>query len=117
MKNTKKLTAPERRRQLQALAQIADDQIDTSDIPELTSEQMRRAVRREWYRPIKKPVTMRLDVDVIEWLKKDGTGYQTKANRLLRLEMLRTYGRKAVQREPQSSVKRPAKAAPQRKAR
>src|SRR6266481_2617245 len=96
----KKLTIHERSKQLQALANIADDRIDTSDIPELTAEQMRRAVRGHWYRPLKKPVTMRLDVDVIEWLKKDGAGYQTKANSLLRTEMLRSYGKKTVQSEP-----------------
>jgi uncharacterized protein (DUF4415 family) len=41
-----------------------------------------------WYRPTKKPVTMRLDSDVIAWLKADGRGYQTKANGLLRHAML-----------------------------
>ena len=40
--------------------------------------------RGEMYRPVKKPVTMRLDADVIHWLKSQGPGYQTKANRLLR---------------------------------
>jgi uncharacterized protein (DUF4415 family) len=77
------------REELQALAAMPDDQIDFSDIPEITEEQWRRAVRtaRYLYRPVKKPVTMRLDADVIEWLKKDGPGYQTKANRILRYEM------------------------------
>jgi hypothetical protein len=37
--------------------------------------------------PKKKPVTMRLDSDVIAWLKADGRGYQTKANWLLRQAM------------------------------
>ena len=97
MKSRKTLTASDRGRQLRALAALPDSRIDTSDIPELTADQMRRAVRGRWYRPIKKPVTMRLDVDVIEWLKKDGTGYQTKANHLLRAEMLRSYGKKTVQ--------------------
>jgi hypothetical protein len=41
----------------------------------------------KFYRPKKKPVTMRLDSDVIAWLKADGRGYQTKANRLLRHAM------------------------------
>jgi len=40
-----------------------------------------------FYRPIKRPVTMRLDDDVIEWLKSYGRGYQTKANLLLRHAM------------------------------
>ena len=99
MKKAKTWTERERRKQLQALAALPDDRIDTSDIPELTAEQMRRAVRGPWYRPVKKPVTMRLDLDVIEWLKKEGPGYQTKANRLLRAEMLRSLGRKSVQSE------------------
>jgi len=40
-----------------------------------------------FYRPLKRPVTMRLDDDVIEWLKSYGRGYQTKANLLLRHAM------------------------------
>jgi len=86
----KKLTSRERRKYLDAIDAIPDDQIDLSDIPELTSEQMRRGVRGRFYRPIKKPVTMRLDADVIAWLKRGGPGYQTKANRLLREQMVRS---------------------------
>jgi uncharacterized protein (DUF4415 family) len=40
-----------------------------------------------FYRPAKRPVTMRLDDDVIAWLKSYGRGYQTKANLLLRHAM------------------------------
>jgi uncharacterized protein (DUF4415 family) len=36
------------------------------------------------YRPVKKPVTLRLDADVIAWFKKSGRGYQTRINRALR---------------------------------
>jgi uncharacterized protein (DUF4415 family) len=36
------------------------------------------------YRPIKKPVTLRLDADVLAWFKKSGRGYQTRINRALR---------------------------------
>jgi len=42
-----------------------------------------------WYRPIKKPVTLRLDADVIAWFKARGRGYQTRINRTLRQVMLR----------------------------
>jgi uncharacterized protein (DUF4415 family) len=38
----------------------------------------------EWYRPIKKPVTLRVDADVLAWFKKSGRGYQTRINRSLR---------------------------------
>jgi len=38
----------------------------------------------ELFRPIKKPVTLRLDADVIAWFKAKGRGYQTRINRALR---------------------------------
>jgi uncharacterized protein (DUF4415 family) len=91
----KRLTSKQRDRELQARAALPDDQIDTSDIPELTEEQMRGGVRGLFYRPLKKPVTIRLDVDIIEWLKRGGRGYQTKANALLRREMIRSLDRKS----------------------
>ena len=96
----KKLTDRQRRKELAAIAAIPDEQIDTSDIPELTDEQLSSAVSGEMYRPVKKPVTMRLDVDVIHWLKSQGPGYQTKANRLLRAEMLRSLVRSGRRRPP-----------------
>lgn len=108
MKQTKSLTTTERRRQLGSIAAMPDTRIDTSDIPELTLEQMRRAVRGQWYRPIKKPVTIRLDIDVIEWLKKGGRGYQTKANRLLRTEMLRSMRKKEVHGVPAPAKRKKA---------
>jgi len=98
----RKLTSRQRAKELLALAAIPDDQIDTSDIPELTDEQLRRAVRSSMYRPVKKPVTMRLDADVIEWLKLDGPGYQTKANALLRREMLRADRTKVAGQMPRA---------------
>lgn len=42
-----------------------------------------------YYRPIKKPVTLRLDADVIAWFKKDGKRYQTRINGALRQVMER----------------------------
>ena len=87
----KNLTNKQRQKELDSIAAIADDRIDISDIPELTDEQLSRAIRGEMYRPVKRPVTMRLDADVIAWLKRDGPGYQTKANALLRQLMFRSY--------------------------
>ena len=42
-----------------------------------------------YYRPLKKPVTLRLDADVIAWFKKDGKRYQTRINEALRKVMER----------------------------
>jgi uncharacterized protein (DUF4415 family) len=67
---------------------MPDGAIDTSDIPEFPAGAWKDAVRGKFYRPVKQAVSMRLDADVISWLKKDGKGYQTRANRILRQRML-----------------------------
>jgi uncharacterized protein (DUF4415 family) len=66
-----------------------DAQIDTSDIPELTRDFFLKADLRM---PLKKAVTLRLDADVLEWFKGQGTGYQTRINLLLRQYMLTHQG-------------------------
>jgi uncharacterized protein (DUF4415 family) len=81
------LTAKQKR-QLEALAALRDAQIDTSDIPELPPEAWKDAVRGRFYRPVKQPISMRLDADVVAWLKKRGKGYQTRVNSILRQTML-----------------------------
>lgn len=80
-----KLT-PRRKRELASAK--PDSNIDLSDMPELTDDFFKNAVRNPFYRPIKKQVTMRLDSDVIAWLKRAGPGYQTRANELLRRLMM-----------------------------
>jgi uncharacterized protein (DUF4415 family) len=57
-----------------------DEDIDLTDIPELPPD----AVLVKYYRPRKVTVTMRLDADVLAWLKATGEGYQTRINELLR---------------------------------
>ena len=74
-------------RELKALDALPDDQIDFSDIPEILD--WSKAVRGKFYRPIKKSVTVRLDADVLAWLKSQGRGYQTRINALLRSAMER----------------------------
>ena len=74
--------------ELAALAKVPESKIDTSDIPEWTDVMWKNAVRGGFYRPVKKAVSLRLDADVIAWLKKDGKGYQTRANRVLREKMM-----------------------------
>jgi uncharacterized protein (DUF4415 family) len=88
-------TTPKRGRELAKLATRPDSEIDLSDIPELTDEFWQNAVRNPFYRPIKKQITLRLDADVIAWLRRQGKGYQTKANSLLREIMVKEVSRKA----------------------
>lgn len=85
--NRRRFTAKQKR-DLAALAALPDGQIDTSDIPELPLRAWKDAVRGRFYRPVKQAVSLRLDTDVVAWLKRPGKGYQTRANHLLRQQML-----------------------------
>jgi uncharacterized DUF497 family protein/uncharacterized protein (DUF4415 family) len=84
------LTAAGRRR-LAALAARPEDEVDTSDIPELTASDFDHALRlAEVYRPRKKQITARIDVDVLLWLRSKGDrGYQSRLNAVLREAMAR----------------------------
>jgi uncharacterized protein (DUF4415 family) len=75
--------------QMAQLKALEGRPVDTSDIPEVTDEEWKNAVRGRFYRPIKEAVSMRLDADVVAWLKKDGAGYQTRVNKLLRELMMK----------------------------
>jgi uncharacterized protein (DUF4415 family) len=70
------------RAELEALGAKPDSEIDYSDIPELTDEQLARVQR-----PNKVLVAARLDRDVVEWLKQYGEGYSTRINHILRAVM------------------------------
>jgi uncharacterized protein (DUF4415 family) len=76
------------KKELAALAALPDGQIDTSDIPERPPGAWKDAVRGRFYRPVKQPISMRLDADVVAWLKKRGKGYQTRVNSVLRQTLL-----------------------------
>ncbi|MDI6028670.1 BrnA antitoxin family protein [Corticibacterium sp. UT-5YL-CI-8] len=71
--------------QLASLAALDDSQIDTNDIPEAPAENWVDA-RRGLHRPLKQPVTIRLDSDILAWFKEhaEQRGYQTEINKVLR---------------------------------
>ena len=64
------------------LASMPDEDIDTSDIPELDEAWFAKAVL--WAPPSKKQLTLRLDEDIINFFKQSGKGYQTRMNAALR---------------------------------
>src|ERR1700722_9009376 len=72
---------------LKRIAEIKNEDIDFSDIPELTDEWFARAVRGKFYRPIKEIVSIRLDKDVLAFYRSQGPGYQTRINDTLRAAM------------------------------
>ncbi len=84
----------EQKRDIAAIAAKRDEDIDFSDAPPVLD--WTGAEIGKFYRPVKKPVTMRLDSDIIEWLKSQGRGYQTKANWLLRHAMVATRKKRAL---------------------
>src|SRR5271167_587281 len=77
-------------RQLRETRELSESNapIDYSDIPPLDDGFWKRAVRNPFYRPVKSQLTVRLDNDVLAWLKRQGRGYQTRINAILRRAML-----------------------------
>ncbi len=86
--NMPALTAKQRA-EVAALAAQSDKQIDKSDIAALGDAFWQNAVRNPLYKATKQSTTVRLDSDVLQWLKSGGSGYQTRLNRILRNAMLR----------------------------
>jgi len=80
------------RRDLERARSIRDSEIDYSDVPALTDEELERMVRvrATRLRALKRPISIRLEPDVLEWLKRGGAGYQTRINELLRKAMERS---------------------------
>ena len=64
---------------------MKDAEIDYSDIPALDKSFLKRATTA--WPPAKQQLTIRLDADVLDWLKGQGKGYQTRINRILRVVM------------------------------
>jgi uncharacterized protein (DUF4415 family) len=81
-----------RNKEIAALKKIKGVEIDTSDIPEITD--WSGATMGRFFRSIKEPVTIRIDADVLNWLKSKGRGYQTRINQLLRAAMQQSKARK-----------------------
>lgn len=88
---------PVNQHDLDRLNALQDSDIDYSDIPPLTEKQIANLkpatdvfpfFNNNQYKPVKQQVTLRIDSDILAWLKKDGKGYQTRANQLLRQFML-----------------------------
>lgn len=74
--------------ELKALAARPDGAIDYSDIPPLDDAFWKNAVRNPLYRPTKTSTTVRIDTDVLLWLRSQGKGYQSRINAILRRAML-----------------------------
>ena len=70
---------------LARIDRLRDADIDYSDIPPLNRTFLKKATTA--WPPVKRQLTIRLDADVLDWLKGHGKGYQTRINRILRVVM------------------------------
>ena len=87
--------SPAKLAELKVLGGLPDDTIDYSDQPPLDDAFWKNAVRNPFYKPTKTSTTVRVDSDVLAWLKGQGSGYQTRMNEILREAMVRALHRKA----------------------
>ena len=93
MKKTVKYTATRpltesKQAEIKALSELPDNEIDYSDIPPLSDAFWQSAALNPFYKPTKTSTTVRVDSDVLAWLKSQGKGYQTRINAILREAML-----------------------------
>lgn len=77
------MNKPSRAQQIANIANTLDEDIDYQDAPELPSAIWQSALDKH-FKPIKKQVTVRIDADLLDWLKTGGKGYQTRLNDILR---------------------------------
>jgi uncharacterized protein (DUF4415 family) len=73
--------------QMQQLHALQDREPDTQDIPEAPAENWQHAQRGAFWKPRKEAISLRVDMDVLDWLRRKGPGYQTTINRILRERM------------------------------
>jgi len=86
-----------RKAELAALAKRPDSEIDYTDLPPLDDRAFENAIpwkdvpHSALYKPRKIIATVRIDADVMAWLKQQGRGYQTRLNAILRDAMLQSH--------------------------
>jgi uncharacterized protein (DUF4415 family) len=87
---------PADKKRLAAVAARPDSEIDYSDIPPLDEKFWKNAVPNPFYRPVKQQITLRIDADILAWLRAQAPeGYQSRLNAVLRRVMLEELSKKA----------------------
>jgi uncharacterized protein (DUF4415 family) len=77
--------------ELQALKEMPESTIDYCDNPPLDESFWKNAIQNPFYKPTKTSTTVRIDSDVLQWLRMQGKGYQSRINAILRREMLESF--------------------------
>jgi uncharacterized protein (DUF4415 family) len=86
---------PNQAAEVAELKAMSESDVDVSDIAPLGDAFWKNATRNPFYKPTKTSTTVRLDSDVLAWLKGQGKGYQTRLNAILRQAMLQALQHKA----------------------
>ncbi len=73
--------------EIESLKKLADENIDFSDIPELNFDKLDKPIIGKFYRPIKTPISIRIDADVLAWFKAH-SHYQRLINKACRSYMI-----------------------------
>jgi len=83
---SKEVTSPNSQTDFSRLDAMRDEDIDFSEIPEISPEMFAKATVRKGLKPVERKVqlTLRLDADVLGWFKAHGKGYQTRINSILK---------------------------------
>ncbi|MBX9685898.1 MAG: BrnA antitoxin family protein [Candidatus Obscuribacterales bacterium] len=103
-------TYKELERELATLAKLEDEDIDMTGLAE--NLEWTAASIGKFYRPIKQPVSMRIDADILNWARSLGKGYQSQVNELLRIWMYECLSakRKNVPKDDHQTMKLAVKA-------
>ena len=76
--------------QMLRLKALENRAIDYSDIPPLTDDFFKNGIRNPFLKPVKTSTTIRIDADVLAWLRRQGKGYKTRINAILREAMMQS---------------------------
>lgn len=82
---------------LARLAEMTDEDIDLSDIPEMTAEDWDRSVPNRFYRQVKEQVTLQLDQYVLDWFRENHEQDESAINAALIEHIRRARAAKADQ--------------------
>jgi len=63
--------------------------LDRAEVPQLPPTQWAKGAIGKYYRPLKSQISVRVDNDVLDWLRSKGEGYLTRINAILRKQMER----------------------------
>src|ERR1039458_1720046 len=74
--------SPKLQAEIDVLAAMPESEIDTTEMPLIAD--WSKAVRGAFFKPIKRPLSLRVDADIIDWFQRQGQGYQTRMNSALR---------------------------------